>query len=150
MPPDDSNSPVVYTLEAVNSLVPRLNLIVGEQLLRRSEIETRLKELAEELGSVPESLAIGANDPPNARELKTELTARVAEYERGWRALDEIGAVLKDPKIGLVDFYGRVEGKLVWLCWKYGEQSICHYHALDEGFSGRKEIKSDVKSRLLN
>ena len=149
MATDSTNAPV-YTLEAVNALVPRLNLVVGEQLLRRSEIETRLKELAEELGAMPEALTIEANDTPHVRSLKGNLMSRVEEYERGWKALEEMGAVLKDPRIGLVDFYGRVDGKLVWLCWKYGEQEINHYHALDEGFSGRKAIAESVRARLLN
>jgi hypothetical protein len=140
----------VYTLEAVNALVPRLNLVVGEQLLRRAEIETRLKELAETLGAMPDSIAVEEGDAPRVRALKEELAARVDEYERGWCALEEMGAVLKDPRVGLVDFYGRVDGKLVWLCWKYGEHEVRHYHALDEGFSGRKVIEGSVRARLLN
>jgi hypothetical protein len=148
--PETATNVTVYTLEAVNALVPRLNLVVGEQLLRRSEIETRLKELAEEIGSMPESLAACADDSPQVKKLKGDLVSRVEEYERGWSALEEMGAVLKDPRVGLVDFYGRVEGKLVWLCWKYGEQEIAHYHALDEGFSGRKPIEGGVRARLLN
>lgn len=147
----DPASPQVYTLEAVNSLVPRLNAIVGEQLLRRAEIETRLKELTELLGGeAPDTIALDPADPPAMHELKRELIGRIEDYQSGWTALEEMGAVLKDPRIGLIDFYGRVEGKLVWLCWKYGEHEITHYHALNEGFSGRKEIKTSMKARLLN
>ncbi len=61
-----------------------------------------------------------------------------------------MGAVLKDARRGLLDFYGTVEGKLVWLCWKYGEDQVVHYHSLQEGFSGRKLIEESMRSRLLN
>ena len=61
-----------------------------------------------------------------------------------------MGAVLKDPRTGLVDFYGQVDGKRVWLCWKYGEDAVTHYHGLDEGFSGRKAIEPAMRSRHLN
>ena len=44
-----------------------------------------------------------------------------------------MGAVLKDPRTGLVDFYGQVDGKRVWLCWKYGEDAVTHYHGLRRG-----------------
>jgi len=142
--------PVVFTLEAANALVPRLNLIVGEQLLRRTEIETRLRDLAHRIGHTPDSLSIEPGDGEDVCEMKNQLIARVETYERGWRALDEIGCVLKDPRTGLVDLYGRVEGKLVWLCWKYGETDIRHYHGLDEGFSGRKEIAAGTRARMLN
>lgn len=150
MPTTESSNIQVFTLEAVNALVPRLNLVVGEQLLRRQEIETRLKELARALGRTPETLAEEQGDSPEVVAMKGELQSRVEEYERGWRALEEMGAVLKDPRTGLVDFYGNVEGKLVWLCWKYGESEVNHYHALDEGFSGRKAIAASVRTRLLN
>jgi hypothetical protein len=43
-----------------------------------------------------------------------------------------------------------VDDKLVWLCWKYGEDEVTHYHALDEGYSGRKPIAHSVKRRLIN
>jgi hypothetical protein len=150
MPPAADEKPVVFTLEAANALVPRLNLIVGEQLLRRTEIETRLKDLAERVGHAPDSLTVEPGDSADVREMKHELVARVQAYENGWRALEEIGCVLKDPRTGLVDLYGRVEGKLVWLCWKYGETDIRHYHGLDEGFSGRKEIAAGTRARMLN
>jgi hypothetical protein len=151
MPTPTQSQPQVFTLEAVNSLIPRLNAICAEQLLRRAEIETLLKELAQRTGGEPpDSLSIDDDDPPELKELKGDLIARIEQYQQGWGALEEMGAVLKDPRIGLVDFYGRVEGKLVWLCWKYGEDEVRHYHALDEGFSGRKEIKTSMRARLLN
>ena len=141
----------VFTLEAVNALIPRLNAICAEQHLRRSEIETRLKDLAHRLGGAPpETLSVDDEDPSEVREMKRELIERIEEYQHGWGPLDEMGAVLKDPRVGLIDFYGRVEGKLVFLCWKYGEQEVRHFHALGEGFSGRKEIKTSMKARLLN
>jgi hypothetical protein len=58
--------------------------------------------------------------------------------------------VLKDPRTGLLDFYGQVDGKLVWLCWRYGEDAVTHYHALDEGFGGRKPIEPTMRNRHLN
>lgn len=140
----------VFTLEAVNAMIPRLNRVVGEQLVRRADIETRLKDLSERLGATPETLSPESGDTPEALSLKRELATRVEQYQATWRELEDMGAVLKDARIGLVDFYGRVDGKLVWLCWKYGENEVKHYHALDEGFAGRKEIPNSMKLRLLN
>jgi hypothetical protein len=145
-----AGAPQVLTLEAVNALLPRLSAIVREQLLRRADIETRLKELSDAVGEIPDTLTVERTDPANVRELKRDLIGRVETYQSGWNELEEMGAVLKDPRIGLVDFYGTVDGKLVWLCWKYGENEVRHYHALDEGFAGRKEIPESMKLRLLN
>ena len=143
-------NPQVFTLEAVNAIIPQLNTLVGRQLSRRPEIEKRLKSLGELIGEVPDAIVADDTDPEPVRSLKEELAKRIEEYQEGWREVEEMGAVLKDPRTGLVDFYGRVDGKLVWLCWKYGENEVSHYHALDEGFSGRKPFRASIKVRLLN
>lgn len=140
----------VFTLEAVNALVPRLQTVVGRQLERRTAIEAVLIELGRELGDVPERIVLDPADPTNVREMKRDLVSKIESYRAGWREVEAMGAVLKDPRIGLLDFYGEVDGKLVWLCWKYGESECAHYHALTEGFSGRKPIAASIKARLLN
>ncbi len=142
--------PQVFTIEAVNALVPRLNELVGRQLDRRTFIEGKLRELASSTGELPETIVLDANDAAPVADLKKELVLRIEEYQSGWRELEELGAVLKDARMGLLDFYGNVEGKLVWLCWKYGESEVSHYHALDEGYTARKGLRTSIKQRLLN
>lgn len=140
----------VFTLEAVNALVPELQEKVGTQLERRGEIEQLLARLGRALGDVPDRIVLDPADPLEVREMKRELVRCIETYRAGWRAIEELGAVLKDPRIGLLDFYGNVDGKLVWLCWKYGESEVSHYHALEEGFSARRPIAESIKHRLLN
>jgi hypothetical protein len=141
----------VFTLEAVNALVPRLSDLVGRQLEMRTDIESLLVKLGRELGDVPERIVLDPADPAEVRLMKRDLVAKIEAYRAGWRAVVEAtGAVLKDARVGLLDFYGEVDGKLVWLCWKYGESECAFYHALEEGFSARKSIGASVKQRLLN
>jgi hypothetical protein len=143
-------APGVFTIEAVNALVPRLQVLMEAQMQRRAEIEKLLERLAERLGKAPEAIQEDPADPADVRELKRQVIGRVERYHAAWSELEEMGAVLKDPRTGLVDFYGHVDGKLVWLCWKYGEKQVTHYHGLDEGFSGRKPIEPTMRTRHLN
>jgi hypothetical protein len=140
----------IYTLEEVNSKIPSLRAMVGEQLSRRAAIQEKLTALGNLIDDIPDDFALRPGDSDVVRELKTELIRRVAEYRGGWDEVEELGAVVKDPQIGLVDFYGRVDGNVVWLCWKYGEDDVAYYHALDAGFAGRKPIGASVRQRLLN
>jgi hypothetical protein len=140
----------VFTIESVNALIPRLNEMVGRQLERRGLIETKLRDLAGITGEVPEAIVLAPDDTPATADLKRELMIRIDEYQLGWKDLEAMGAVLKDARMGLLDFYGSVDGKMVWLCWKYGETEVSHYHALDEGYSGRKELRTSIRQRLLN
>ena len=104
------SEPQYFTLEAANSLVPQLRDIVARQLARRAEIEDRLKTLATATGeSASEITPPEQSDPPEVREMKQELLERIGTYQEGWAEVEQLGAVLKDPRQGLVDFYGHVE-----------------------------------------
>jgi hypothetical protein len=142
--------PHVFTLEEANALVPRLSALIGAQIERRNHIEQSLEQLATKLGSVPDTISVDDADPREVRDLKRDLIASVEEYQRAWLEVEDLGAVLKDARLGLLDFYGQVDGQRVWLCWKYGEDAVRHYHGLDEGFAGRKRIESTMRNRHLN
>ncbi len=142
--------PQVFTIEGINALIPRLSELVAVQLDRRSFIESKLRHLADITGEVPDAVALMPDDTPAVADLKRELMIRIDEYQIGWKDLEAMGAVLKDARMGLLDFYGTIEGKMVWLCWKYGEAEVSHYHALDEGFAARKELRTSIRQRLLN
>src|SRR4029077_12440226 len=143
-------APPLFTLEAVNALVPRLRVLMGAQMSRRSEIERRLKRLSELLGKTPETIELDERDPTEVHDVKRDLLHRVEAYQQAWGEIEAMGAVLKRDHAGLVDFYGQVDGKAVWLCWRYGEDAVTHYHGLEEGFAGRKPIESTMRHRHLN
>ena len=50
------------------------------------------------------------------------------------------GVSLKDINSGLVDFLSRRDERDVYLCWRYGEESVSYWHDLETGFAGRQPI----------
>lgn len=146
----DRTARSVHTLEEVNALLPALSRIVGEQLRRREEIERSLTELAGLTHQARGDLTLRAEDGADVRERKRGILARIDAYQRGWTKVEELGGVLKDPARGLVDFYGVIEDKLVWLCWCYGEDEVGHWHRLDEGFSSRRPIDALARKYSLS
>lgn len=52
----------------------------------------------------------------------------------------ELGAEPKGLAHGLIDFPALRYGKVVYLCWQYGEPEVKHWHTLTGGFIGRKSI----------
>jgi hypothetical protein len=142
--------PRVFTLEEANALVPTLHRLVGRQMLRQSEIEDRLRRLARAAGRSLHDLEIDPQDSAEVRSLKTDLMERIAAYEEGWREVTSLGAVVKDVRTGLVDFYGQLDGRTVWLCWRYGEERIDFFHELDTGFAHRKPLGPEARQKLLN
>ncbi|MGZ4338578.1 MAG: DUF2203 family protein [Gaiellaceae bacterium] len=88
--------------------------------------------------------AIGGNGGGYAA---SDLNAAQAELEQlAERAaacvgeLGDLGVVVKDLDLGLLDFPALRHGEEVELCWQVGEGDVGHWHPLDAGFRGRKPI----------
>ncbi len=151
----ETATPRVFSIEEVNALVPELSRRVAKQL----QLSERIQKLVGELhGHMPieqqgasevVDITIQANDDADVRRIKRDVARLIQRYRRGWKEVEELGAVIKDTRTGLVDFFGRIDDRLVWLCWRFGESSIDFYHELDQGFSGRKPL-ADVRKRMLN
>lgn len=144
------SSPRVFTVQEVDALIPELNARVGQQLLLRREIDEDLRRLETLTGSQPQHLRSADTDTVEVRALKERLAERIHSYEHTWSQIEDLGAVVKDTSIGLLDFYGRVDDRLVWLCWRYGEGSVRYYHPLDAGYDGRRPLGRRQRERLLN
>jgi hypothetical protein len=80
-----------------------------------------------------------------ARDAVTEHADRINGY---LQELEKIGCVFKGFDAGLVDFYALREDRLIFLCWRLGEQRITHWHELEAGFAGRQLIDGAMHSEL--
>jgi hypothetical protein len=112
---------------------------VAERLVA---VRTRMRELEREQGELV--TAIGGNGGGYAAsdlnasqsELGSLADAAIACVEK----LEELGVVLKDLDIGLLDFPAERNGGEVLLCWHVGEDAVEFWHGLEEGYAGRKPI----------
>lgn len=53
----------------------------------------------------------------------------------------EVGIEIKDPTEGLIDFPSMRGERVVYLCWKLGEEhDIRWWHEIEAGFAGRKPL----------
>ena len=66
-----------------------------------------------------------------------DIARRITVY---MAELEAIGCVFKGFQEGLVDFYGKIDGRDVFWCWKQGEERIEHWHDIEAGFAGRQPI----------
>jgi hypothetical protein len=146
----DRSFPRIFSVAEIDALIPELSRRVAVQLALGARIHAGLKHLAGIDGELPRTLHDTYADTQVSRELKRELREMAASYEEGWGDIQALGAVVKDPEVGLLDFYGRIEGRLVWLCWRYGEERIEFYHELDAGFAGRRSLGGADRARMLN
>lgn len=121
-----------FTLKEANQTLPLVRKIVEDIARVHGEIlETQAK--AEALAA--EGRAVRAEE---AQDRLADLSDHVYELAE---ELASVGCLLKDPAQGLVDFPARLDGRIVFLCWKSGEPEIRFWHEVDSGFAGRRPVR---------
>lgn len=118
-------------------MIPVLEGIFKELIPLKRTIENQQAEID------ALEIILDENTPKVRAELfekSREFNELVDEFNDWIKQVEHTGAILKDVDQGLVDFYGLVEGKMVFLCWKLGEPIVAHWHEIGSGFAQRKEI----------
>jgi hypothetical protein len=105
-------------------LLQRTFILVRAELVRIQEIDRTLERSA---SPAPDRLAV-------------ERAARVRRVESELQNLIDLGIEVKALD-GLVDFRALLDGRTVYLCWRFGEEKVDHWHELDDGFAGRRPIQ---------
>ncbi len=126
--------PRYFRPHEANALLPILHPLVREAM----EIAERVQALQPELWAVIEK-SVGNGGNPRLAQL-------VPDFERLHELLHQIqamGVEVKDITVGLVDFPAWHEGRMVYLCWKYGESQVQFWHEVETGFAGRQPIDWD-------
>ena len=145
------STPRFFTVDEANELVPQLAHVMGQQMKLLGEIEGLVRLLSAELGPLDEARVEPDDaDSPVIRERKNALSRAVQTYRDRWAQIEETGAVVKDPRLGLVDFYAQLDGETVLLCWQYGEEEVAFWHPVDEGFAARRPLHDMAPGPVLN
>lgn len=121
-----------FTLDEANAALPRLNELLAQLMQARRAIIDARSDLWPVL---KKSIGNGGSKKAGA------LLAEFERVQAAHKTIEEMGVVLKDPDVGLLDFlHRRPDGREVYLCWRYGEPEVSYWHELHAGFAGRKRV----------
>jgi len=134
--------PKTFTITEANALLPQIIPLI-EQL---QGIQRSLQQTAQQLNEAVEKVTAGNGYPIQSLKAKIqELTEHqlqlVEAFQSAYAQLEDLGAMLKDLTIGLVDFSSVRDGQPVLLCWKMGEDRIRFWHTLEAGYAGRQPLE---------
>jgi hypothetical protein len=127
-----------FTPEEANDALAEIRPLV-EQLVAHRKEQQRLQA---------ERLELAASITGNGGGIDSQALADLEQAEQRCRAdvarrvntIHGHGAIVKDLDEGLVDFPALRRGEEVLLCWRLGEAEVAHWHGLEEGFAGRKQL----------
>ena len=123
--------PKYYTPKEANEALT----IVRPMLAELMKLGERIRAHQPEYWSVVQKSAGNGGNPA--------LSKLLPDFDRLDELLHKIqdmGIEVKDLGIGLIDFVALHEGREVYLCWKYDEDSIQFWHEIEDGYSGRRII----------
>ena len=139
-----------FTLQEAQNLLPVLESLLRAAMDGKKLIEAVDNELQELAHRVLMSGGLLVNVVQMARR-KAEREKAIHRVKDTLAEINAIGVQVKDIEIGLLDFPCKVEGRVVLLCWKLGEQGITHWHTSSEGFAGRKPVDERIaKAKKAN
>lgn len=133
-----------FTLAEAQRLLPILESLLKTAISSKQLIE----QVDSELQDLGHRIFLNGGTLVNVLEVARRKSEREKAVQRAKDAVAEIhatGVQVKDLDIGLLDFPCKVEGEIVLLCWKLGEEKIAHWHSPEEGFAGRKPIDERIE-----
>ena len=128
----------VFTVEEANAMLPLVRAITSDLVRLAREVIERRQRLA---------LLMSGRDREGGDPYSDELAETERGLERDSTRLKEylnellsLGVEPKSAPEGLIDFPSIIDNRLVYLCWKYDESEVMHWHELDAGFAGRQPL----------
>jgi hypothetical protein len=128
----------LFTLAEAEAMLPKAREEVLAMQACKREIDLLREALVDVAGRatgnghVHEEAAV-AEKRRKAEALVEQLNERLAR-------LNEWGIEMKGLDEGLLDFPSDRDGRVVYLCWRVGEERIAFWHEIDSGFAGRQPL----------
>ena len=132
----------LFTIEEANASLPLVRAITTDL----AELSARVFQRQRHFDSVSAGRKLSAEDGLYSEELIHEQSELERQKDRLNDLIDELRTLGAEPKTGpsgaidLVDFPSQRDERMVYLCWKLGEDRVEHWHELNTGFSGRQSL----------
>jgi hypothetical protein len=126
----------LFTVDEANALLPTLIPLLKELKQQKEDLDQQSADL--------EALTPAMRSNGHALDAvkhEQRIAALMSELTRGVQRVLALGVEVKDLNQGLVDFPHRRADRLVYLCWKLGEERLAFWHDIDAGFAGRQSLE---------
>jgi hypothetical protein len=121
----------LFTVEEANALLPKLREVLDDLALHRDALHEKAPHLEPILKSA------GTN---GGGRVGSEYGVEAYNLYLAIGRIQELGVILKDLDMGLLDFPHEREGRVVFLCWHPPEEQVEFWHEIETGYAGRQPL----------
>ena len=121
----------IFTVAEAQSLLPRLRTLLEEL----SQEWKRISALNPEIQKARDNASLNGYS-----KFGVEYVESVSHLMSLIHEIKDMGVLLKDADKGLCDFPYIKAGRMVYLCWQLGEDTIRYWHDVETGFAGREPL----------
>jgi hypothetical protein len=122
----------IFTVSEANRLIPQLE----EHLRAVKRGKAVLIRIKDEIKKAASKAQFGGGSGAGGHYI-----CSLEQISENLRAIQEMGVLVKDLDMGLCDFPCHLDGRIVYLCWKLGEQQIGWWHEVNSGYTGRQPLQ---------
>lgn len=123
--------PKLFTVEEANALLPKLREFLDAVAAHRDAMREKAPHVEPIINA---SLSNGGG------KVGAEYGVEAYKLYLAIEKVRELGIVVKDLDLGLLDFPHERDGRVVFLCWHPPEDEIRYWHELDAGYAGRQPL----------
>ena len=131
----DSSDDRIFTLAEATALIPQLETFLSKV----KDGRTILIHTKNEIKKACANAELGGGSVVGPRY----ITA-LEDMHENLQAIQEMSVIVKDLDLGLCDFPFYLNGRIVYLCWKLGEDKIEWWHEINTGFLERQPIPKNT------
>lgn len=130
-----SSDPRLFTVREAHKVLEEVRPLVERMIQAFAAVR-------EEIDAATHTSHLRPDDPELARHLERRGIAPrlLKEINTVIQDIQAHGCVVNGPEAGLIDFPCLMGNEIVFLCWKYGEPGIGHWHRIPDGFAGRRAL----------
>ena len=136
----------IFTVDEANRMLPLVARIAEDIVGTYGEVNLALKAYDEEKARATTTSPRDVNADVALRRRDAEVSDVLERFQGLIQEIEALGGTVKDYEQGFIDFYGELDGEIVYFCWTRGEQRIDHWHRLEEGYAKRRDIPLPSKT----
>jgi hypothetical protein len=137
--------PRYFTLREARAALPAVSRDIRDAVQakgRYAEADGALQALGQRILMLGGILV----DTAAAEAWKSQRDSGAQTLKNTLGRIEDLGVLVKDLDVGLIDFPTLYRGQEVYLCWRMDEADIDFWHGTQEGFAGRKLIDGEFLS----